>query len=69
MLCCVCFSSRRKPSPVKPLQGREAFVPHLVKLLRNYILNQDLKLPSGKVINMDVFQKVLDVDGLKLKRC
>lgn len=54
---------------MKPLQGREAFVPHLVKLLRNYILNQDLKLPSGKVINMDVFQKVLDIDGLKLKWC
>lgn len=54
---------------MKPLQGREAFVPHLVKLLRNYILNQDLKLPSGKVINKDVFQKVLDVDGAELKRC
>ena len=40
-----------------------ADVPHLVKLLRNHIMDEGLKLPSGKVINGDVFQKLLAVDS------
>lgn len=46
-----------------------ADVPHLLKPLRNHILGQGMALPSGKIINREVFQKALDADRAELKLC
>ncbi|KAF0297725.1 Transposable element P transposase [Amphibalanus amphitrite] len=40
-----------------------ADTPHLLKLLRNHIVDEGLRLPSGTVINKDVFLKLLAADS------
>lgn len=43
--------------------------PHLIKLLRNHILDHGIKLPCGKIIEKAIFEKLLEADSGELKIC
>ncbi|KAF0296709.1 Transposable element P transposase [Amphibalanus amphitrite] len=43
-----------------------ADAPHLLKLLRNYILDEGVRLPGGGQVNKDLMMDVLGIDGDKL---
>ena len=46
-----------------------ADVPNLLKLLRNHILDQGLRLPDGTTIDRDLFYRLLQVDNAELRLC
>lgn len=43
--------------------------PHLLKLLRNHLLDHGIKLASGKIIEKSIFENLLEVDSGELKIC
>lgn len=42
-------------------------VPHMLKLLRNHLLDEGYKLPSGEIVNRDVFEKIISWQNNDLK--
>ncbi|KAF0297764.1 Transposable element P transposase [Amphibalanus amphitrite] len=42
-----------------------ADAPHLLKLLRNYVLDEGVRLPGGGLVNKDLMTDVLGIDGDK----
>lgn len=46
-----------------------ADVPHMIKLLRNHLLDDGIILPRGKCINKSLFEKLLSLDCGEIKLC
>lgn len=44
-------------------------VPHLFKLMRNHFLDEGLRLPSGKIVDKSIIERLLALDKNEMKLC
>ena len=51
-------------NPFDPTRSVHVFcdIPHLIKLLRNHVLDSGILLPCGEVLNKDIYMELLAKD-------